>query len=431
MMIITYAVLAAIIHLIGAYCRFLPFKEKLTPDLITKIWKRYNIWAITDCILISFLLMKLGINYSSYKLIFFIGWIPYVLITLYYIKHKIPEHLFVYGIQALYAFMLHSFANMIISSLFGENNVELLHIHLILWILIFALTLPWTKKLFSSLLPDNLFFSDTTLRWLIALLPISIYLGTSMNIINITFLPSWEERLSRLTIPIIFFILYSVIQFNSYEISKKQELTHNNSVMLHQLRYLKRQNQLIQENEERLSVLRHDLRHSYRIIYTLLEEGKDDSIKQHIISQTKMLKKMLRVPVSPIPLIDSLLKTYEKLAKEHRVTIHKDISVISLEPSTERDLSLLLSKLLQLILTKAPSKLNNFVDVNMQEESPGVSILLKCNFPFFDSYQTSEIQFLDTFIQKYDANLATKNDNNWYQLIIKWDSSNRNSQFDT
>ena len=60
--------------------------------------------------------------------------------------------------------------------------------------------------------------------------------------------------------------------------------------MAEKLNILKDYNEQIQENHQQMSVMRHDLRHNYNLIYALLESGAAEKAREHIKKQSELLK---------------------------------------------------------------------------------------------------------------------------------------------
>lgn len=296
MLAFSYALLVTIIQLAGAYIRYLPFSQVIGRDKAVALWRNLLIWSIFGLSINFAITYSLGITMITYKLLFFFGMTPYVIISIIYIPKRLPQHLFVLGVQALYAFMLHSTSGIILTLIYSTMTAILLPQELTIWIFLFLLIYPWGHKLFISLLPDDQFVSDTKLRWYIALLPISFYVGCIISISNVTFLPELSDRLSRLAIPLFFFIVYFIVHYNSNEEQQHKKLLENNERLTRQRQSLKEHTQLMQENEKALSVLRHDMRHSYRLIYALLEKGDYDSIKNHITAQKALLENTADTP---------------------------------------------------------------------------------------------------------------------------------------
>lgn len=290
MLAFSYALLVTIIQLAGAYIRYLPFSQIMERKEAATLWRNMLIWSVFGLLINFSVTYSLGITMATYKLLFFFGMTPYLVISVIHIPHRLPQHLFVLGIQALYAFMLHSSSGIILTLIYSNMTAILLPLQLTLWIFLFLLIYPWGQKLFTSLLPDEQFVSDTRLRWYIAFLPISFYVGCLISISNVTFLPELSSRLSRFSIPLFFFIFYSIVHYNSDEEQQHKKLKKNKERLTKQRESLKEHTKLMQENEKALSVLRHDMRHSYRLIYALLEKGDYDSIRNHIAAQKALLE---------------------------------------------------------------------------------------------------------------------------------------------
>lgn len=290
MLTFAYALLTTIIHLAGAYLRYLPFSQILDQRRTTNLWKALLFWSIAGFIINVLVTSVYGISMLTFKLLFFFGMTPYFILSIIFIPRHLSQHFFVIGIQALYSFMLHSVASIILTIVYSTMTAKLLPLQLTLWLILFLLIYPWGEKLFITLLPDEQFVSDSKLRWYIALLPVSFYIGCIISITNLTFLPELSDRLTRLSIPLFFFIIYSLVHYNSREAVQHRQLIQTQKRLTRQLQNLKEHTRIVQENEKAISVLRHDLRHSYRLIYALLEKRDYESIKKHIESQKKLLE---------------------------------------------------------------------------------------------------------------------------------------------
>ena len=68
-----------------------------------------------------------------------------------------------------------------------------------------------------------------------------------------------------------------------------QKLERNKRRLSDKLSRLKEYNELIQENHKKVSVMRHDLRHNYNLIYALLESGNLEKAREHIKKQEELL----------------------------------------------------------------------------------------------------------------------------------------------
>lgn len=73
------------------------------------------------------------------------------------------------------------------------------------------------------------------------------------------------------------------------EARKNSRLEHSSDLLALRLKALQRETGLIQEELRATRLLRHDLRHHYRILYTLLGEGEKEAALEHIRKQKEII----------------------------------------------------------------------------------------------------------------------------------------------
>ena len=71
----------------------------------------------------------------------------------------------------------------------------------------------------------------------------------------------------------------------SHEAKQNSQLEHHNDLLALRLKALKQETELLQEDLQAARVLRHDLRHHYRLLYALLSEGDYSAAIEHIGKQ--------------------------------------------------------------------------------------------------------------------------------------------------
>ena len=71
----------------------------------------------------------------------------------------------------------------------------------------------------------------------------------------------------------------------SHEAKQNSQLEHHNDLLALRLKALKQETELLQEDLQAARVLRHDLRHHYRLLYALLSEGDYSAAIEHIWKQ--------------------------------------------------------------------------------------------------------------------------------------------------
>lgn len=71
----------------------------------------------------------------------------------------------------------------------------------------------------------------------------------------------------------------------SHEARRNSQLDHHSDLLALRLKALKQETELLQEDLQAARVLRHDLRHHYRLLYALLGEGDYSAAIEHIRKQ--------------------------------------------------------------------------------------------------------------------------------------------------
>lgn len=75
-----------------------------------------------------------------------------------------------------------------------------------------------------------------------------------------------------------------------YEAREHSRLEHRSNLLSLRLEALKRETESLQKNLQAARILRHDLRHHYRMLYTLLAEGERDTALEYIEKQQQALR---------------------------------------------------------------------------------------------------------------------------------------------
>lgn len=73
---------------------------------------------------------------------------------------------------------------------------------------------------------------------------------------------------------------------------------------------LRNYNKFLTETQDNMRVMKHDLRHSYRLIYTLLASGEIKEAQEFIITQKLILESAIVRPFCQSTLINASLETF-------------------------------------------------------------------------------------------------------------------------
>ena len=199
-------VVLTIIQLSGAYLRYLPFSRDISEEKLYALKKWFILLSLASFVLDLWILSD-GLSYFAFKIILLVGWLPYFLISLIIIG-KFPQQIFVFGMQAMWCFMLHAFSGTTVAVIRGTMAEEFLPLQMTFYLIFFFGLLPIERKFFIELLPTQRFFEDKALKWCVSILPMALFIGTVIPMLEVTFLTTWNGRFSRWFIPVFFLLIY-------------------------------------------------------------------------------------------------------------------------------------------------------------------------------------------------------------------------------
>jgi len=283
-----------------------------------------------------------------YKLILVIGWIPFFILSLKIIPLTNFQHFFILGMGVIWNLFLHSLASIIDINFFAdEPHIFILIFHAINYLILFVIFLPIERKFFINLLPEENFFYNQPYGKYIVLIPFLMVSGILILWVDDRLFHSWQERFSRLYLPFTFLLFYRYILTARKEIFEKQKAIRYNQHLKEQISALKQYNFLMQKNHEQMKILRHDMRHNYRIIFSMLQEKKFDEIVDFIKLQENLLDKTTVKFFCKSPLINAALSIYLQIAEKFEIKIRQKINLPEKFFPDETDFAILISNLLE------------------------------------------------------------------------------------
>ena len=431
--IIFFGVAMTLIQLGGAYLRYLPFSRELSKQETSDLTIGFLIWSVLGFAM-NIILSDGGVTYRAYKLALGFGWIPYFLLSMILIRSRTAQHIFVFGVQSLWSFMLHSFGAMGVALIFGTMSARHLLLQLTFYLLLFAALLKVERKFFTRLLPASQFFEDSRLKWCISILPIAIFIGMTIAVIDVTFVVTWKERLSRLTLPILFLLMYRTLSLSTHQIITVQRQEQRAGFLSRQIASLREHNALMQKSQQEVSALRRDLDNSYRMLDGLLEAGQISTAKAYIRRQSHLLNTTSIKVFCLAPLVNAALAIYLKRAEEvgikvtHRIDLPAQLSI------DESELAVLLSNLLENAINASKQQEPSARELSVIIRHSGGQYILEVanryDYPIELGDNglpyTSQIghglgmSSLESFAKKYDAYVDFSHEDNHVRLSVYW-----------
>lgn len=419
--IILISLLAVSLQLSDAALRWFSFYAEMTRKESVLLWINLLSWSAASFVIYVFIFKQNGIGAVEYKGILMLGWIPYLAVSIYRIGGEFFRHVFIFGMSALWSFLQHNWSSWIVAAFFVEGNTdaEIIITHAEIYLLLFVVLLPLEKYLFTRLLPPKEFFLARRQSIYLSFLPPIIILAHIIRLADNVLVHSWEERFSRIYLPFVFLFFYRYILSSTKFFYRQKILERLNRRLNGKLFTLKEYNKFMQKSQQKISVMRHDLRHSYRLIYTLLEEGNIDKTRAYIVTQKLLLESTTIRPFCQSSLINTVLSICFTRAEESGTEIFQKINIPAAFNTNENDLALLLTSLLEFSvhtskLQPPGSRKISIVIINENEQFI-LEIVTRCNEkPPFD------YDALKTFIQKYDAYVDFSQLDDGIKLLMYW-----------
>lgn len=344
MLIMILSVLIVLIQIADFYLCYLSFREEMTSTERKNLWRNFFICGIVCGIIFCAAFERFGINAPLYKFIMITGWLPWMAIQILTVRRELTQHIFVAGMMKVWSVMQHNWAA-IIAVLIGLDAPNFIVVHATAYLLLFILCLRIERQCFAKMLPPKKFFDDY--GKVIAVLPFVMIFGVLILWAQEPMIHSWQERFSRFYLPFVFFFFYRHIMVTTEQLQEQRRTSQNLRRMKDQLAALGEYNRLMQESRDAVAVMRHDLRHSYRLLYMMLLDGKVDVAKDYLEAQEKSLGKTVVKTFCKPPLLNAALSVYLSRAESLAVKVRHKINLPQIAADLENDLALLVSNLLE------------------------------------------------------------------------------------
>ena len=336
------------IQLIGAWLRFLSFRQDMPPDQIRRYFQRVLCLSLLTFLVYVGFFHEKGIAVQPYKAVLMLGWIPYQLLFLWTIRGRYLEHLFVWGMSALWSFICHNWSNIVLAVfLYDREEALVLEIHASLYLVWFLLLLPVARFCFTGLLPAFSLFQNKWVRAYTAILPTVMLLGFVVMIADGNLWHSWEERLARLMLPVAFFISYHWLLKASRRIYSQRRLEQKAAIMEQEVAYLEEGKKLVAGSRAQAQAQQENLLAMYGELERLIEAREIEAARQLIAAQDLKLSAASITPYTDYPIINAAISIYLRRAEERGLKVKQRVNLPKAMGTDEQELAVLLSNLLE------------------------------------------------------------------------------------
>ena len=371
------ALLIATGQLSDAYLRYCAFRWQIPNETAHKLMRCLLLWSLA-CVPLYFLgLCLYGLTTAAYKSLLMLGWIPYLAISMCLLRHRIHQHIYVFGISAIWSFMQHNWSSIAVALFLSSASTQtVLLVHAGLYVVWFAVLFPWERRIFARILPYPKIFAELPLKNILAFFPLILLAPPLLMLADGELWHSWEERLSRLYLPLVFFLCYR------YGISVARDF--------HGFARGKRKAELLREelasrknetkSRERESVLlesrRGNILQDYRKLETLVETGRRQEAMALVERKEKELHSSILRKFSDAPMVNAAISLYMDKAAAAGIRFRQKVNLPRHLAVAESDLAVLISNLLENALTACSRERGEGREISLTIQHEGKKCVL-------------------------------------------------------
>ena len=365
---IPLALCVVLAHLAGRYLWFESFRRFLPERSRNRMILSFFILGALNVAFYLWIFSYPAYMIMAYKGSMVLGWIPYVLLSFYWLPRLIAQQIFVFGMQGLWIPLLHTISMFTVIHFFGGGKTpEKLYMELSFYLIYFMVSLPLSAHMFRHMVPSRQLINDKAYGYYIALLPIliaSIQIPISMD----EGLWTMDKLLSRLISFTIFWAFYRYVALQARDLETEVLLKSTNEVQQKAIRFFQNNMLLIQASTKQFSILRHDMRHQINILYGLISSGKSEEALHLLRSFDEHLEKTAIHPFCLNPFVNAVLSVYIVKAKDAGIPVTCRVNFPEEVPKVQENLSFALANLLENAIraSETQDKDKRFLHINLQ-----------------------------------------------------------------
>lgn len=426
------ALLLSILLLPSLLLRYLPFAPFTTTWQKKRLALGYAVWF---CVLFFFnwyALSQSGPSISIYKFNLLLGWLPYMLLNIYYIPHHLAHHLFVAGMQCLYVLLLHSISIFFITLFQPDQSLlKLYYVQSTVFLLLFTGTFPLIRRFFNRMFLSTHTFNDHAYWRSVCLLPLLIaaddmYLSAANTILARSLI------VPRLILIPTFFVLIYAFSSDAEGLERRASLDANNKFLALQLSSLKEHTQVMEDTQRKMAVFRHDIRHYNHLLYTLIQGDKYEEALKLINSYDQEVAQTSVQIYCANPILNAALTLYAGRTEKAQIRFTPQVALPAALKIDENELAILLCNLLENALNASLKQPLDDREIRLQARLEKEHLFLalenryqgKIKFDKNGLPVTSTaghglgMRSLSTFKTKYEAQVTCSLEKGWFRTLL-------------
>lgn len=420
------------------YLRLLPFQKYITAEHKRGLYRGYVTTFILETIALWVAVVKLDllpITWLTYKYLMTIGWIPYFILNIFFIRHYLAQHLFILGMQFIYTICIHTIS-MNILLLFIPSDVFFYYLplqfilYIILFFLCFPLVRPFFTEIFSRFHPlNNRYFWNYICPLPLILCINEAYFAMSASPLSQILL------LPRICLGIAGIIMAVCVRTGLLQLEQHVQLYKNNYALLAQMQSMDTYTQTLENSQLHMSILRHNNRHHLSVLSELIREDKKEEALQLIEKVSDAFNQTKVEQFCTNSIINAALTVYISKVRNANIPISASLDIPhTLE--TNFELAIVLSNLIENAFHASllQPKEQRHIDIIAKTNGDILNIVVKNKFDGTVKFDregfpmTNEkghglgMKSLTFFRNKTDATIFCNHKDGWFSTYIqfKW-----------
>lgn len=341
------ALLLSILLLPSLLLRYLPFKQFLTAGQKKQLALAYGGWFVLLFFIDYYIINTLGVSIKFYKLTTMLGWLPYLCINILLIPNHLEHHIFVAGMQCIYVMLVHGGAILLLVKLWPDFDlIQFCYGQTGLYMVIFALTFPFIHNFFNKV-----FLSSTTINdrayWRSACLLPSLVVADMIYLSYSDTVLATDLLVPRLILLPTFICLMYAFSYDVGSLEERAELNAHNKFLGVQLNSLKDYTRLMESANQKMAVVRHDIRHYNQLLEGLIKADQNEAALKLIRASDENLVSTVLQPFCASPILNAALSMYVSKAEQEQIPLSCKVGLSTLLHVDENSLAMLICNLLE------------------------------------------------------------------------------------
>lgn len=413
--------------------RYIPFSKLVTEKQKKLLIYCYSITFLFQNIFLFIIMSKSNVNINPlfYKISIIFGATIYFFINCLIIKRMFCQHIFIFGMQGIYCLLLHSFVAIILS-VYSENippNSQLM-IQSFIFLLLFTVTAYplWKVAKISFILNIS---SEHDYYWnIIWLIPFLCFFGNTIVTMDENWINTWRQLVSRLSVGVALFAIWKCTNLDFKELEKMQSLKSTNKLLHIQMESIRNQAENIRKNDEKIHILRHDMRHNLQMLSSLLQNGELDSACQILAQLNDDLESTKPIVFCKNPVINSSLLVYISRAQKENIEIISEIDIPQNISWNSSDIAILFANVLENAINASCHQQNGNKEIQIttrytdkklaivvKNRFDGEVLFNNANMPIsIDADHGIGMSSISTIVSKYHGYVTCSHEKGWFTI---------------